>query len=271
MIKKAKLIFIDLDGTLIDKGKGVSQQNYDAIIKQIKAGKKIVVSTGRLDGSPEEIMKRAGLDCVIKGNGSLIVDRKGKILHELSIDKSQTKKIIQKAQQHGLIMRVDRYREFYGVTSKIKKHFVKKHNFIPLTHWNIVQDNPIHKILLSGKLKSGMSKALKDFREVFNGKLSITTSFGGMTIELTHIDATKGKAEEIVSKIYKITKREERIHIGDSMNDASTAGVCQLIALKHAPQRLKDVSDAIGPHYKDGGVAKILNEEFKLIVSSKSI
>ena len=75
---KTRILFTDLDGTLLDSYKNISDQNLQAIDKMIKAGHKFVISTGRPIQSAILIAKRYGWDgdgyYISSYNGGLIYD-----------------------------------------------------------------------------------------------------------------------------------------------------------------------------------------------------
>ena len=55
-----KILFTDLDGTLLDDNKDISQQDFDAINGMIAHGHKFVVTTGRPLVSAKRIAEKYG-------------------------------------------------------------------------------------------------------------------------------------------------------------------------------------------------------------------
>ena len=53
-----KLIAIDLDGTLLDKGKYISEKNIEALKFAQKRGIEVVIATGRANFDAQNILKR---------------------------------------------------------------------------------------------------------------------------------------------------------------------------------------------------------------------
>ena len=59
-MKMVKLIAIDLDGTLLDKGKYISDKNIEAIRFAQKRGIEVVIATGRANFDAQNILKEFG-------------------------------------------------------------------------------------------------------------------------------------------------------------------------------------------------------------------
>lgn len=107
MDTSTKILFTDLDGTLLNDKKEVTPGNHQAIDAALQAGHKIVVTTGRAFTSAVLITKRAGLfrdGCyIIAFNGGLIYEiSTGKIIYERTLPAGVSKDIFRAAQKAGL-------------------------------------------------------------------------------------------------------------------------------------------------------------------------
>ena len=73
-----KMIFLDLDGTLLDDSKQVSEKNKKAIDDALHNGHKVVICTGRPLCSAKKLFHVLGMDrqgCyAITFNGGLVYD-----------------------------------------------------------------------------------------------------------------------------------------------------------------------------------------------------
>ena len=70
-----RLIALDLDGTLLDSGKGLSAENAAALRKAADGGAQIVPTTGRFfDGMPQVIRELPYLRYAITINGAQVLD-----------------------------------------------------------------------------------------------------------------------------------------------------------------------------------------------------
>lgn len=110
-----------------------------------------------------------------------------------------------------------------------------------------------------------MNRLLEELKLILPNAMMVTSAHG-FTIEVTHIDATKGKGNEFITQNYLKLPKENTMHIGDTMNDSTTVGhVGVLVALENADKKLKALTPYRGPKYKKGGVAKVLNGEYEKI------
>lgn len=92
-----KMIFTDLDGTLLNSGSEISTINAEAIKKAQKHGVEVVVATGRAYFDVQEILKKAELSnlWVIAANGATIHDPNGQLRHSVPIDAHHVKEALQ--------------------------------------------------------------------------------------------------------------------------------------------------------------------------------
>ena len=75
---KKKILFLDLDGTLLNDAKQITQGNRDALRKALAAGHKVVIATGRAMASAVKQNLQLGLTSpgcyIIAYNGGMILD-----------------------------------------------------------------------------------------------------------------------------------------------------------------------------------------------------
>lgn len=260
LIEKAKIIFIDLDGTLLDqkkKGKhDISDANISAI-KQLKSnGKQVIISTGRSLNRARKYLDLIDSKYAVIANGSQIV-RNNKIIKEHIMGLREVLLIHEYAIKHKLLMKVNDENIAYGVTNIFKKIISKKFNLDPSFHYNIGLHGKFNKIVIWGKSKGKLKKIALEIKSNIEN-ISIVSSSGGWTLEITDKNATKGLGNLEVANFLKINKSEDMVHIGDTMNDSTVVEHMNLIAMQNSTSELKNLTPHIGPNYKKGGVAKIL-------------
>jgi len=267
MNKNIKAFFIDLDGTMVDDKHNVSKENIMQIRKTIKEGQHVVISTGRMDKTVTDIMRKCDVDYAVTGNGAIIIDKKGKVLNEKTLTVKQTQQALALTQKHGLVMRIDSGPMAFGTYKWWQKKMVKMANLTPQPNWNFNMKKHYHKIVIWGTSKGKIKNLIPLFEKAVPGT-SIVSSMGGWTLEITNEKATKGNGNQWVAKhLLKITKKSEMIHIGDTMNDSTTKDVCQLVAMGTATKELKSYAMFVGPKSKSGAVAKILQGKYTKIKS----
>lgn len=78
-----KIIFIDVDGTLVDYEGNLPESAVTAIRKARANGHRVYISTGRSKAEVYQNIWDIGLDGMIGGNGSYVEDHGSVILHQL--------------------------------------------------------------------------------------------------------------------------------------------------------------------------------------------
>ena len=103
-----KLVAIDLDGTLLNSYGEVSQENRRAIREAKEKGMEIVLASGRVTSSVENIAREIGADhYLISGNGSLIYDmQEKKIIYNRYLERKKVLEIIQICQENSIYYNV---------------------------------------------------------------------------------------------------------------------------------------------------------------------
>ena len=257
--------FIDLDGTARDDAflhttlgyfYGISKKNVEAIIEKNKKVP-VIISTGRDKNYVAKILPHLNIKYGICQNGSIIIDKNGKVLKELYINKDIGYSIIKFAHSKGLAVRVNDDQAFHGggfritIIAKIFKEKRIKEKI-----------NKMHpkysKITLFGRSRKTMTKIFKEIKAK-NLPISVVTSTRGYGIEITDKNATKGTAALWVCKQLKVNPKKA-VHIGDTMND--TPGFTALgagIVMGNASKEVKSYASFITTHYKKDGLINAFN------------
>ena len=89
----SKIIFIDVDGTLVDYKNNLPQSAVDAIRQARKNGHKVYICTGRSKAEVYQEIWDIGLDGMIGGNGAYVEDN-GKVVAHKLITAEQCKRIV---------------------------------------------------------------------------------------------------------------------------------------------------------------------------------
>lgn len=102
-----KILFLDLDGTLLNDEKKITEENLMAIEKAIDAGHAVVVTTGRPKGGISEQIKALKMDrpgCyAIAANGATIYNtHTGEIIYESGVPREHLRYAFEQAYQYGV-------------------------------------------------------------------------------------------------------------------------------------------------------------------------
>jgi len=96
-----KIIFLDVDGTLVDYENNLPESAVEAIQNARKNGHRVYISTGRSKAEVYQNLWDIGFDGMIGGNGSYVEDHGHVIMHQL-ITKEQCIRVVDWLQMRGL-------------------------------------------------------------------------------------------------------------------------------------------------------------------------
>lgn len=263
---KPQVFFIDIDGTLLDESKSitgkeeaVSKQNIDAINKCIKLGYQIVLSTGR---APEEklisdIFKQTDIKYAVCQNGSAIINNKLEVVKSAQLCLNRSRAILKYCKEHNLYMIVNNTKFIYGPNTNIKLDRPWVKNFKASIYDEMPKVDHVKKLLVFGKDLEGMVKIKEELIKKIKN-LSIAVVSYGLSLEITDIKASKGKANLFIAK-YLGADPKRCLHIGDSGNDVSAAEfIGGFIAMGDAADFVKEKAMYVGPSYRPAGISKLL-------------
>lgn len=261
-----KIIFIDLDGTALDKKieKGIFN-NFNAMsiknissIKSLPQDYQVIISTGRAnDKKLKRIVNSIGSKNYIFWNGAgIVID--DILVENLVIEKIIAKKIIEYAKQNGLNIIINSdmnriYLKSYWLRFLIKFFTYKK----TYSYKSLSLNFDINKLMFFSLNKKKIKKAVEYINSNFEDVIALNTHKNYM--EITHIDAQKGSAELFMCEQLEINPLES-FHIGDSMNDATTKNkIGTFIAMNNASKSVKALADIVVPYsFKGAGLSKVI-------------
>lgn len=278
-----KVIAADMDGTLLNSKRQISEGNIKAIKIAEEKGIKFVIATGRSYDMVKDVADKYNLDCeYVLMNGAEYRDSKGNIIDKINLDNNKVKDIIRIMHNHGISERIFTNDGMYttctveecikGFTYQImvldsSKTFEEAYNeakdFPGL-------DNIRHVDNLDEFVKSGIeirkiigfhveSKILDDTKNEIEalGELAILSSFA-TNIEVTDIKAQKGYIlGEVVDKMG--ISRDDVMVLGDSFNDYTLfTEFKNCFAMENAMEHIKEIATYITDTNDNDGVAKAI-------------
>jgi Cof subfamily protein (haloacid dehalogenase superfamily) len=278
--KEIKMIASDMDGTLLNNERKVTGRNAE-ILKQAQAqGIKVIAATGRDYKEASHPLREAGLSMpVIGANGAEFRSESGGLIDEKVISEELYTKIshiLDKEQAYFEIYTnfgaYTRNREealklvldvLHAVDSEMSKEealglaeqrFAEGGVRLAPSYNAIIEaaDTRLLKVLAF----SASENARLQVRSALQ-KLPLDVSSSGLeNIEITHKEATKGKALKRAASFYGISL-DETLVIGDNENDLSmieAAGYSA--AMGNAVSSVKEAADFITANNEDSGVAE---------------
>lgn len=270
-----KLIFSDLDETLLSANWHVPEINLAAIRAARSAGHKFIPCSGRPPFMMHEIQRE--LECDGKPgeysvylNGALIAENAtGRIIYSNTMDIEEVQMIANEAGKAGLCVMLFSRKDVYLFNPDPTEIVRKRRQGIPV----ILRDSydvselagePIGKVMM---LKADGIEYLKEFAAGFPKELLekyVISYSSGRFLEVNRAGVTKGAAVRALADYLGVSV-SETISIGDSYNDLSMireAGIGCAVANAHPD--IKAVADYIcRKNCEEGAVAEVI-EKFVL-------
>ncbi|KEI03302.1 Cof-type HAD-IIB family hydrolase [Clostridium botulinum] len=270
-----KLICLDMDGTLLNTNKKISDRSKRAIKKAHEQGVKIAISTGRIFTSAKYYAHMLEISApIIASNGAYIREKdKNEIIYKSILSKDQCRDIINITKKYDF--------NFYLNTCDTiisSKPYPKGYTYLEMSN-DLPEDMKI-KLEVNTDLEeeavkrngeiikaiciSNDSEMLEKARqEVLSLKSLELVSSLGDNFEIMNKGVSKGRGVQELAKFYGLT-REEVICMGDGENDLSMIEYAGLgIAMGNAPEFIKEKANYITDTNDDDGVAKAI-EKFVL-------
>ena len=264
-----KILFTDLDGTLLNDEKQIPEVKSTAIQKTLQKGNAVVICTGRSYSSAKKFVDRLGLNqegCyAILYNGGMIYDCcSGEILYQHTMPLSYVKHIFEQAAGFGLYCQT--YEGDHVVTPEDRPEAAQYHwssqmevKVDPklLDH---LKEEPV-KVLTSCLDDRKKHEAYRDFMLPWaKGKVSI---FFSSEYYLEHVmeGVSKGAAIRWLCR-YLDVPIEQTIGAGDAENDLTMLDAAGLaVCMKNGTQEAKRHADHITERDNNqGGVAEIIEK-----------
>lgn len=267
-----KILFSDLDGTLLNDNKIITEGNLEAIRTLIEAGHGFAFVTGRPTFSGIKIAKKYGLlengFFVVGYNGGEIFDAGAdKFIYRKSMSYEDGKYLLDLAQEkgftgitydsHQVLCRsageaLDVYCRDLGAPYREESapmEYLKRHDY-----------EPLKVILCTLKGRELLEKCRDEIEPLVEDKLyTLVTS--DILLEIGPVEATKGKAVKKLSELIGV-KFENCYAAGDEANDLSMiAETPHGIAMANAIDPVKEIAEFVT--YADcnhDGVAEIIKK-----------
>lgn len=262
-------LILDIDGTLVNSQKVVSEATRDAIIEAQKRGKTVAIASGRSISGIRRTASSISLEefggYVIAYNGTTVVNCKtGECIYNQMISIEMIAPVYEAAKEAkvGILVYHDQQKELLSgngvdkyieadaraceITIRETKHFVQDINF------------PINKFLLTGEPEY-MCEVEKKMQEKFGDRLNVFRS-DPYYVELLPKFVDKGVAVEKLMKHLDI-KKDKVICIGDSYNDLPMLRRVGLgVAMGNAQKEVKEAADFITDSNDEDGIVKVIKK-----------
>lgn len=261
-----KIIFTDLDDTLLNSEKKISQVDKEAIMKAQEAGIKFVLASGRPTFAMKELAEELKLakygSFILSFNGSIITDCKsGKNIFEASLTKEDLHLMYDFAKKNKT--HILTYIDDEVVSETESEYIDVEVNLTKMPH-NLVKNfketvnKPAVKCMLLEE-PSYLKEVEKKLKKEYGDKYSIAIS-KPFFLEVTKLGIDKGVALRKLVELLGM-KIEESIAVGDSYNDLPMLKAAGLAAcVENANEDIKKVCSFISKSNDEGGMAYLIDK-----------
>lgn len=248
-----KILFVDLDATLLCDDKSVSEGNRKAIRKMLEAGHYIALATGRPVESGRAVARELGLTIpgcyMVAFNGAVLYDcAADRVLLKRSIPIDVVQEIFERAKKAGL------YVQTYNNTDVITtKHTKELDYYIECSHisykladsvLDVLEEEPQKVLLIALERKERLVKFQKNNMKWEKGKCNSFFS-SKEYLEYCPYGTSKATGVEELARVLNMPM-DSTIAVGDEQNDISMIQAAHLgIAMKNGTDEVKAVADYV--------------------------
>lgn len=244
------MIFLDMDGTLLDSNSQIREESKQILKKLKNDGKIIVIVTGRILKSAMKLLSPDFVDYILASNGSLWYSYQlNQIIHEKTLNNKILTQFLN---------------QYYSYFDKINvavdhwEHFYKEQDAV-----NFIEFEPkIYQICIELKNCDIIQFAKECKKNYPEFEFQVMQDSFSNQKRLGILKTNKGKSIVEFSK-YLNCKLDSAICFGDGLNDISMLEVCGIsVAMKNSLKELKEKAKYITDTNDDNGIYKFLNHYF---------
>lgn len=261
---KIKLIATDLDGTLLNDKKEISEYNKKILLELTNNyNVELILSSGRpIEGIKKykEVLQNNNYSIIF--NGASIVDNDGNVIYKKTIEENISKEIIELSQKYNICMHV--YNNGKYIVSKkdfpIKSYVQKEQTINVIYGIDNADDYKFDKILILGE-----REILNNLKNEIDLKFNVHSCFSGEKfLEIVSKEANKGNALKWICSNKGIDIKNAAA-FGDNFNDVEMIEYAGIgVAMGNAEKDVKQKANYITLSNNEDGVGNFLKEAFGL-------
>lgn len=260
-----KLFVTDMDGTLLDAERHISEHNRQKIAQAVQDGMIFTVATGRMYKSALPYAKELGIDVpIITYNGAMIKTVGGELLDVEHIPSDLVREVVAFADELGQYVHIytdsDLYYREKCAESDWYEHAAGIKGIAVGDRLPEINKG-IPKMLIMAKSADMIPEMLQKFKERFGDRLQGQNS-DPTYIEVMAAGVSKARAVLKLAEMYHLSPKDI-LAIGDSGNDIemiAAAGVG--VAVANAKQIVKDTAAYQVCSNQENGVAEAIDRFF---------
>ena len=253
----SKYVFCDLDFTLLDNDRKISEENFKAIKKFESKGNHFIICSGRVPFALEKFKNDLSSSDLITSNGAWIYSN-NQLIKRVTLDKNIIKIITKYAITNNLNIRYFTFNTLYLLNQKYaSKTCYLYDQFIEFDEkeiFNELDKLDIIKFVLTSDDREKLENAYKDIEEM-HLKAEVVFS-SDVFLEVNAFGQNKGNAIIDYCKFNNINMKDT-ISIGDNENDISMLEITKFSACPiNAIDEVKNVVDYICKNDNDHNAVK---------------
>lgn len=267
-MKKIRLIGLDLDGTLLDNGKRISDRTYQAMQEAAKRGVYLVPVTGRPHGGiPELVRNLPFVRYFISCNGASIRDGKRQCaLREKLIPPDESQYLTEVLNRHRMPYEVlwngygysEQWVYDHWIARSPNKGFLTTYiretrKIVPHLPSFIAEENKgLEEVFILTQQREMQEELLRELQGLPNLNIVFPSS---VSMEITAGDVDKGEALLFLAESLGIAQHEV-MAMGDSGNDLAMLRAAGFpVAMGNAVQEVKEMAKFTTASNEEHGVA----------------
>lgn len=264
------VLALDLDGTLTDSKKRISERTKKSIDKFIAAGGTVALASGRPTFGVMPVAKILELDkkggYILSYNGGCFLDCKNnKQLFMKELTHEYLPILEKQAKEFGINLMTYNGDKAYALDIDEQYYMIE----ININHFIRVKANPLTPKITFPIIKCLMTadgdylaKVEKEMKKYWEGKLNIVRS-EPYFLEVTEVGIDK--ASTITNMVKKLGKSVDNlICCGDGFNDLSMIRAAGIgVAMANAQERVRAAADYITKSNDEDGIVDVVENLFK--------
>ena len=270
---KKRLLFMDLDGTLLNDQKQITEGNRAALDRLLERGHGAIITTGRPLKSAMDQAHLLGMDrpgCyLIAYNGAVIYDwAQEKQIFSRSLPYSAVNRVVELANERGEhVQTYDTWKVL--VEQRCDDAAVRRYCDIIGMEFSVIGDvhtdlleEPVKCLVINYEEKSGLLKIQDWIRENMREEVDCFFSCD-QYLEVVPKGMSKGEAVKMLSAMMGV-EIEDAVSVGDAANDLSMIEAAGIgVAMANATEEVKAIADYITQNDNNhDGIAEVVERFF---------
>ncbi len=260
-----KLVGIDLDGTLLNASKDVSEEDASAIEELERNGIIVTVFTGRTWNAAKEYLRFFSNDvpAVFQNGAYILTTRTQKVLRKVTLPDFKALELLRKAKERSFFTLLTV--SFSSIPDMVYEGPLPyRSNFFEYLRRNSYRMKDVKNVEKYVGPETNGVVWIGNVRKIMDASRELELSEVTMVVDtVTEEEAFveffgkgcgKEKAMELLLERYGISE-EEAVFIGDSYNDLNVLKKVRSVAMANAPQEIRRCADFVTLSNNDSGVS----------------